>query len=262
MHTMSVQKESKLRNLLKLWPMHTALPVAWLKTKGFSKSLIQRYVSSGWLEYLDRGVVVRPGDSIDWSGMLWGLQQLCQFHVGGKTALELQGKAHFIKFQENEIYVFSHRGFKFPKWMEKNKQKFEFINTPANLFLSQVGLKIFDFGEFQLQISNPARAFCEYMYVAEKFHSYDESYYIMENLHLLSSDLMQEALEECTSVKIKRLVLCLAKIQNVSWYQNLDKSKFELGSGARKEVKNGIYEPEFLITYPRVWNKAEDESVF
>ncbi len=259
---MSMQKQEKLKNLLKLWPMHTALPVSYLKEKGYSKALLQRYKASGWIDYLSRGVVVRPNDTVEWSGLLWGLQQLYPFHVGGKTALELQGKAHFVKFQETEIYIFSQSDFKFPKWLKEIKSKVKLINISTNLFPDTMGLKKHDFGEYHLNISNPAQAFCEYMHIAEKYHGFDEAYYLMENLTFLSSDLMQEALEKCRSVKVKRLVICLAKIQDVSWYKDLDRSKIDLGTGARQGVKEGHYDPELLITYPKSWSKTEDESQF
>lgn len=262
MHTMSMHKKEMLKTLLNLWPMHTALPVSYLKEKGYSKSLIQRYKASGWLHYLGRGVVGRPNDTIEWSGLLWGLQQLYSFHVGGKTALELQGKSHFVKFKENKVYVFSQNDFTFPKWLKEINTQVNLINIQTNLFPDATGLKSHDFGEYQLNISNAARAFCEYMYLTEKYHGFDEAYYLMENLQFLSGDIMQEALEKCKSVKVKRLVLCLAKIQNVNWYKDLDRSKIDIGSGVRQGVKEGIYDPEFSITYPKSWSKTEDESLF
>lgn len=258
---MGMQNTSKLKTLFKLWPMHTALPMAWLKEKGFSRSLIQRYLSSGWLQSLRYGVVTRPDDKIEWSGLLWGLQQLHSFHVGGKTALELQGKAHFVKFQESKIFLFTKPGFKLPKWL-KEEEGIEFINVPTNLFARDLGLKEYSFGEYSLKISNSARAFLEYIHLAEKYHSLDEAYYLMENLQFLSFELMQEALEDCRSVKVKRLTLCLAKKQNANWFKSLDLSKIDLGKGVRKAVEQGRYDPEFLITYPKSWDKDENEVIF
>ena len=262
MHPMSMQNERKLKTLFKLWPIHTALPVAWLKEKGFSRSLIQKYLFSGWLHSLDRGVVVRPDDKVEWSGLLWGLQQLHPFHIGGKTALELQGKAHFVKFQETKIFLFTKPGFKLPKWLKEERGSIEFVNVPTNLFAREVSLKEHSFGEYALKISNPARAFLEYIHLSEKYHSLDEAYYLMEGLQFLSHDLMQEALEECRSVKVKRLVLCLAKKQNANWLKEIGRSKINLGTGVREAVKHGKYDPEFLITYPQSWDRHENEALF
>ncbi|OJW51836.1 MAG: hypothetical protein BGO67_07380 [Alphaproteobacteria bacterium 41-28] len=252
----------KLKTLFKIWPMHTALPIAWLKEKGFSPSLIQKYVFSGWAQHLNRGVLIRPDDRAEWSGLVWGLQQVYPFHVGGKTALELQGKAHFVKFQENNIFLFTKPGFKLPKWLNQEKNSIKFIHVPTNLFVRDIGIKEYSFGEYSLKISNPARGFLEYMHLSKRYHSLDEAYYLMENLHSLSHSLMQEALEECRSVRVKRLVLCLAKKQNANWLKNLDLSKINLGKGVREGVEEGRYDPEFLITYPRSWDKNENESLF
>lgn len=259
---MSIKNESNLKSLMKLWPSHTALPVAWLLEKGFSRSLVQRYISSGWMESLGHGAVKKPDDSLDWSGMLWGVQQLSPCHVGGKTALELQGKSHFVKFQDTKIFVFSRRGFRLPKWLGESHSGFNFINVPYSLFSSDVGVSLFSFGDFSLKVSNSARAFCEYVYLMDRFHSHDEAYYLMENLQFLTPDLMQEALEECQSIKVKRLVLCLGKRLNVQWYPKLDLSRLELGKGPRQGVSNGAYDSEYQITYPRVWRKEENESIF
>ncbi len=259
---MSMKNERKIKTLLKLWPMHTALPVAWLKEKGFSRSLIQKYLASGWLYSLHHGVVARPDDKIEWSGLLWGFQQITSFHIGGKTALELQGKAHFVKFQESKIFLFTKSGFRLPKWLKEEKDSVQFINVPTSLFVTEVGLKEYSFGEYRLTISNPARAFFEYIHLSDKYHNLDEAYYLMENLHFLNPDLMQEVLEDCQSVKVKRFVLCLAKKQNANWFKSIDRSKINLGKGIRKGVDNGRYDPEFLITYPKSWDKDENENLF
>jgi hypothetical protein len=257
-----MQSNSKLRGLMSMWPMHTALPSALLKERGFSGSLIQKYVSSQWLQSLTRGVFARPDDRVDWSGFVWGLQQCYPFHVGGKTALELQGKAHFVKLREHEIYLFSPRGYKFPSWLSRVAMQTQFITIQTQLIVpNSIGIKEYSFGEYSLKIADPARAFLEYMYLVDTYHSYEEAYYVMENLQFLSPKLMQEALERCCSIKVKRLVLCLAKKQNVRWYKDIDISRITLGKGVRQTVKNGFYDPEFLITYPKSWDKDREENV-
>ncbi len=262
MHTMSMQKQNKLKYLWKLWPSHTALPISFLKEKGFTKSLIQKYVSSGWMTYLDRGVVIRPDDRIDWPGILWGVQQSSAFHIGGKTALELQGKSHYIRFRETTVFLFSDHSLKLPFWLKKETLVPQFIHVKTNFLPNTVGLSEHDFGEFSLKISNPARAFLEYMYLLKKTDAYDEAYYLMENLGFVSPALFQEVLEACHSIKIKRLVLCLAKKVQVQWLGALDFSRIDLGKGPREAVLGGKYDPEYQITYPRDWDKDEDEVIF
>lgn len=260
MYTMSMRPKTHLKLLSKIWPMHTAAPVAWLKEQGFSRSLIQKYISSGWMHPLAHGVVIRPDDHVEWSGLVWGVCQMHAFHIGGITALELQGKAHFVKLQEPRIFLFSRRGIKVPLWVKSTPH--HLIHVATNIFPNSVGLKEHNFGEYSLKISNPARAFLEYMYLLEPYHSFEEAFYLMENLSSLLPEMMQEALQNCTSIKVKRLVLCLAKKQDVPWFHELKLSQINLGTGVRQGFKNGIYNPEFQITYPKSWEDKEDEILF
>lgn len=261
---MSTHKHIKIRNLLALWPLHTVAPIAWLEQKGYSRFLVRQYVKSGWLQRLAHGVVIRSGDKVDWSGEVWGTQQVLDIHVGGKTALEMAGKGHFVKFKEQKIYLFSPTSTKFPKWLKERKRDYEYVCTGTNLFPSDVSMEVHNFGDYALTLSNPARAFCEYIYLAEKHHGYDEAPYLMENLQFLPSNLMQETLEVCTSIRVKRFVLCLARLTQVPWYKKLDKTKLDLGSGKRQGVAGGSFDNEFQISYPKSWRREqeEDERIF
>ena len=257
-----MHNDRKLKFLLKMWPAHTALPVAFLKKQGFSGSLLQSYVSSGWMTPLDRGVVIRLDDTVDWPGVLWGIQQLISFHVGGKTALELQGKSHYIRFKETDIFLFSEQNTKLPNWLKKAMKSPRFIHVKTNIFPNGVGLIDYGFGEFHLKISNPARAFIEYMFTLKNECIYDEAYHLMENLNSVSPALFQEVLETCQSIKVKRLTLCLAKKVGVNWIKELDLSKIDLGKGPREIILGGRFDSEYQITYPRNWDKEDDEVVF
>jgi hypothetical protein len=212
------------------------------------------------MAYLERGIVVRPGDTINWPGMLWGLQQLKPFHIGAKTALELQGKAHYISFREPNIFLFSAQHLRLPYWCKKTV--LNCVHVKTNFLPADVGVNDYDFGEFSLKTSKPARAFVEHMYLAEKFHTYDEAYHIMENLQFLDPNLMQEILEVCQSIKVNRLVLTLARKVGANWLNTLDTSRINLGKGPRQVVAGGSYDQEFQITYPPAWDNKEDAAIF
>lgn len=255
-----MKKGSKLKELLQTWPSGTAFSVNYLRDRGYSLPIIYRYISSGWIKRLNRGLVAKSEDLVLWPGYVWALQQVAPFHVGGKTALEIQGKAHYMKFKETDVFLFAQAGFKFPSWL-KSFLGVSFIKINTKLLPESVGIKEHSFGTFTLKISNPARAFLEYMMLVEKYHTFDEAYYIMENLHSISPHLMQEVLEQCTSLKVKRLVLCLAKKQNTHWFAKLDRSKIYIGTSVKQIVKNGAYDSEFLITYPHSWDKIHEHEV-
>lgn len=255
-----MEKKRKIKMIFKEWPMHTALPIAWLLNRGFSLPLIHSYIRSGWLKSLSRGLVARADDKIEWGGFVWALQRVKDFHIGGKTALEVQGRAHFVKFYEHDIFLYCTNKMELPSWM-RALHSIKFKKIRANLLPNSIGLKEQSFGEYSLTISNPARAFVEYMHLAGKIHSFDEAYYLMENLEFLDPVLMQEVLESCTSNRVKRLVLCLAKKQSISWFKNLDLTRITLGKGIQQIVKGGVFDPDFMIMYPPSWDK-EDEPLF
>jgi len=74
---------------------------------------------------------------------------------------------------------------------------------------------------------------------------------VMESLLTLRPVLVQELLEACTSVKVKRLFLYMAQTANLPFVQKLDLTKTNLGKGDRTVVKEGRLDPKYRITVPR-----------
>jgi hypothetical protein len=100
-------------------------------------------------------------------------------------------------------------------------------------------------------VSSPARAIIECLYLAPEKFDIVECYEIMENLNDLRPAIVQELLEACTSIKVKRLFLFMAEKLNHSWYKHLKLSKFDLGKGKRSLVKDGVYISKYQITVPK-----------
>jgi hypothetical protein len=75
-----------------------------------------------------------------------------------------------------------------------------------------------------------------------------EVYQIMSGLVNLRPGLLQKFLEGCSSVKVKRLFLYMAKKANHQWFQFLDLSSVNLGQGDRSIIRDGAYDSEFRIT--------------
>ncbi len=73
----------------------------------------------------------------------------------------------------------------------------------------------------------------------------------MEGLATLRPDLAQRLLEQCRSVKAKRLFLYLAEQSNHSWFDKLEKAGINLGKGKRVVVKGGRLDTKYNITVPR-----------
>ena len=69
----------------------------WLQAKGYTRPTIDYYIRSGKLENVGRGVYRRPGPPLKWEHLCYSLQELgYALHIGGQSALDLQGFAHFL----------------------------------------------------------------------------------------------------------------------------------------------------------------------
>jgi hypothetical protein len=62
---------------------------------------------------------------------------------------------------------------------------------------------------------------------------------------------VQQLLEQCASVKVKRLFLYMAEKAGHAWVKHLDRSKVDLGSGKRSVAPGGVYVPKYEITVPK-----------
>ncbi|PSR04787.1 MAG: hypothetical protein BRD50_02825 [Bacteroidetes bacterium SW_11_45_7] len=247
---------TKINQLLKEIPSGAAILSKWLVAKGYSYALQQKYKQNGWLETVARGVMKRAGDQVGWEGGLFALQYQAQtpVHIGGISALRLHGAAQYIPFGKAPLHLFLPHVTKIPAWF------FEIDNVPVTLhhtdFLPrELGLKAIEDKTLTLITSAPARAFLELLYLAEEDHDWIEAYEIIENLTTLRPATVQELLELCNSVKVKRAFLYLAHLSGHTWFKYLDLKRIKLGKGKRKLVDNGKFMPEFQITVPKTLTK-------
>src|ERR1700679_4077520 len=95
---MTEQNTGKLNWLEHHLPEGLVADAAWLTRHGYSTSLRSQYVASGWLEQPTRGTYRRMRGSLTWQQVIISLQTLLgkTLTVGGRTALELQGFAHYL----------------------------------------------------------------------------------------------------------------------------------------------------------------------
>lgn len=90
----------------------------------------------------------------------------------------------------------------------------------------------------------------EVLYLVPKEQSFDEALLLMDGLTLLRPRLVQTLLEQCRSIKVKRLFMVLAETCSHSWLKKLDLSKVDLGKGKRMIVKGGRLDSKYGITVP------------
>jgi len=257
---MSNESATKINKLITQWTMGTPSTKSFLIDSGFDPNLLWRYRSSHWLEPFGRGAYKRVGDEVNWLGALYTLQTQLKLpvHAGGKTALELKGYAHYLPAKQGRIYLYGPRGLIIPLWFNEERLDVEILVTRTNLFPADCSDGFTEFKEkgFFIRISAPERAMMEMLHLVPKHAGFSESRLIMENLASLRPDLVQVLLEQCRSIKVKRMFLYMADKCGHNWLPALDLSKIDLGSGSRVIVPNGRYDAKYRITVP-----AESETM-
>lgn len=252
--TMGTDTKTKINRLINQWTVGTPSATSYLADSGFGRDLLVKYKNSGWLEPFGRGAYIRSGDKVDWLGALHTLQNqlYLSVHVGGKTALQLKGYAHYLLARQNKVFLYGHRGLILPAWFKEDRFGVRFVLTRTNLFPADCreGFTDFKKRDFVVRIAAPERAAMEMLHLVPQKVGFDEAQMIMENLLALRTDVVQWLLETCRSVKVKRLFLYMAGKMEHPWLSKLDLSKVDLGKGKRMIVLHGRFDAKYRITVP------------
>ena len=248
-----MDSKTKINSLIQSSPRGSVLLPLWLLSQGYSYELQQAYRKSNWLKSIGKGAMLKSGDPLVLTGALSALQNVVNLniHIGGRSALELQGLAHYLQINAYETTLFVNGRAKLPVWFEKNDW-----NTKIKLFrlsfFSDETLGMIDFqeGDLKMKISNPARAMMECLALCPEKFTLSESYELMEGLGSLRPAIVQELLENCKLLKVKRLFLYFAEKANHSWFKYLDTNKIDLGVGKRSLVESGVLVSKYKLVLP------------
>lgn len=247
-------KESKINQLVQKLTKGLVLLSPWLAAEGYSYELQQRYRKSGWLKSIGKGAMVRAGDELLLAGAITALQTQAKanIHIGGRSALEQLGAAHYLQVNSKELTLFAEGKFTSPVWFIKNKWDFEAKLYRTSLFTrDELGLVDYMDGELKMKISGAPRAIMECLALAPQQFPLVEAKEIMEGLTTIRPATVQELLENCKSVKVKRLFLFLAEKAEQSWFKYLDTQKIDLGSGKRSLARDGVLVSKYQLVVPR-----------
>ncbi len=253
---MSIQTQGKLNRLLQSIPSATVVTSRHLTGLGVSPQLAKKYVQNGWLTSFGTGAFARAGDAPDWLGGLYALQSQLGLtaHVAAVSALELQGRAHFVPLgQGRRVTLVSDRRENLPKWFTVYPWTAGLHHRCLTLFhqLPDQATLAFNCGTFSVHISSPERAIIEEMCLARGNNDIEHAVMLMNGLSTLRPSVVQPLLMSCTSVKAKRFFLWAAKAAQHTWLERVDVRSVDLGSGKRQLYTGGIFDPEYLITVPQ-----------
>jgi hypothetical protein len=261
------QKQSPLNRLEHELPEGLLVDAPWLKQRGYSRQLLNHYVHAGWLEQPTRGVYRRPRGSLKWEQAVIALQTLMNaaLVVGGRTALELQGYAHYLPHETKEVHLYGPNPP--PSWLRRLALGVRFVLHNSNrLFDDEPGgdTKQKESGaersdtinqpwgqwDWTLTLSSPERAVLELLDELPMRESFDQADKLFEGLSNLSPRRLQALLKACKSVKVKRLFFFFAGRHQHAWLRRLDRGRIDLGAGKRVLVKGGKLDPATQMTVP------------
>ena len=250
---MSTERPTKINQLLGSLPQGTVLQSVWLTQHGYSADLQKRYRNTNWLRSIGKGAMIRNGEKVAYEGAIYSLQQQSgsTVHPGGRTALSLLGKAHYLELAVKRVTVFGSTAELLPTWLRQYDWGVKIDYHSTSFLPSEIGLTEVELKNFSIRVSGPARAIMECLYLAPEKQELTECYELMEGLNNMRPTEVQALLEQCQSVKVKRLFLYMAEKAKHGWLQYLDLKKIDLGKGKRSLVKNGVYIPKYLITVPK-----------
>ena len=261
------------------------MDAAWLKRQGYSSQLQNQYVKSGWLEQPARSVFRRPRGELSWQQVVISLQTILNYPllvVGGRTSLELQGYAHYLRRSAPDIHLYGPKAP--PGWASKaaapgslsaiittadcfrassppNGQAELTGNVAAGEALTADGFKSSDtvalpWGQWDwpLTLSTPERALFELLDELPYHESFEQVDALFASLDNLRPARVQRHLNECASVKVKRLFLFFADRHRHAWRKRLKTDLLDLGRGKRMLVKGGVLDHTYQITVPKELN--------
>jgi len=227
---------------------------SWMTQNGVSTSEQTSYSASGWIERLAQGVYIKSGSTPTvFSAVASYNEQLCKnCFIGASTALDIHGFTHFVPMGKQTAYLFTSKTERLPTWLLEHEWDMNIHYSTTKIFGNQmIGVERTNVSDFGLYVSSPERAFMECLHLSPKYYSAMDLYYVMEMLTTLRPQLVRQLLEQCSSVKVKRLFMYMAEKAQHQWFHALKGSIIKLGDGKRSFARNGAYSSNYMITIPK-----------
>lgn len=280
---MAEQKDRKLNYLERLLDGGLLVDSKFLGQKGYATNLVRYYVVTGRLEQVTRGVYRRkPGEAVwqreisklNWQQVVASLQTVLlrdPLYLGGLSALELHGFAHFVQQGAPLVHLYGPKPP--PRWIHRlpleakfayHNDRTLFRNDPIHRGLTQASWNegmvalVEDYHVrdswgprgWPLTLSTPERAILELLDELpndESFHHVDQ---VFGGLATLVPRRVDRLLRDCASIKVKRLFLFFASRHRHAWAGKLSPQDYELGTGNRVIARGGKLDKQFRITVP------------
>ncbi len=171
-------------------------------------------------------------------------------HVGGLSALSFHGVAHYLRLGRENLFLFSQTGVWVPKWFNEFDWGRGIRVVKTSFLPGELGIKTYQYQGAEIRYSTVERAILEALYLAPNEIDIMECYQIVQGLYNLRPNLVQTLLEECISIKVKRLFLFMADKAKLPVLKHLELQKIDLGKGDRSIVDHGKYDSKYRLILP------------
>ena len=218
---MSTGNATKINQLLSSQPKGVVLQALWLSNNGYSPDLQKRYRHSRWLESIGTGAMIRSGDQVGYEGAIYALQKQTD------STIHPAGRTALSMLGKTHYLELS----------TKRVTVFGGKGEKLPLWFQK-----HDWG------------------ITVDFHQ-TECYELMLGLNNLRPDQVQELLEKCQSVKVKRLFVYMAEKAGHGWMSYVDLKKIDMGIGKRSIVKDGVYVSKYQITVPKTLEEYDKRDI-
>ena len=259
-------QNSSRKILDRLPPEGQVVNRAWLKARGAARPLVDSWLRSGKLVAVSHGVYRRPGPPLKWEHVVYSLNEMgVRVHVGGRSALELQGLAHYLPLQ-GVTRVSLYPASRVPPWVEDFPGAYRFTVHRRRLFkaLPRTAVESKPFGawDWPVPYATVELALVELLADVRTAGDFDFADKFFEGATVLRPVLIRELLLACSHVLAKRLFLWFAARHQHAWFNKLDTTGVDLGCGKRQVVKGGALDVRYQITVPREMTHGREQSIF
>ena len=243
--------------------LHILVPEGFVVTRA---SLLKRGVKAHSLDNLLKSkqiIALQPGvyrrpyaGPLSWQTVVCSLNHMgSDLVVGGMTALENQGLAHYLSLA-NDRPIHLYGCDPMPSWLNQLGLPETFVHHRLTRLAKherenqQFVATAYAGAEPGYLLSQPERAILEALEEVPAGLSFDHADQIMQGLVGLSPRRLDELLRLTPSVKVKRLFFWLAERQGHAWLRKLNAKDYDLGSGKRVLAKGGKLDKTYQITVP------------
>ncbi|MCY1275374.1 Transcriptional regulator, AbiEi antitoxin, Type IV TA system [compost metagenome] len=233
-------------------PRGAPFGLAELERFGVSPQRAARYADSGWLVRLGHGVYAFPNDNFGAHSAVKFLQQRVPgLHIGGKSALAMQGVRHNLGSRD-KLVLWGDARFTLPDWFT-SRFPARYVHAclfdwPSPTFAANT--LITPPGQLEgLMVAVPERAILELLYEVGVKQSLEEARNLFDGLRSPRKELLGQLLSCCTSVKAVRLFLTWARETGVVDVDAL-LSQHEVRTGSYKRWMSRLEDGTILSLKP------------